>query len=241
MKKTLTILMATILAILCFAMVGCKDEGLKESTVVGTYEIVSMSMADDENSVEYDKEALEQIGYSMTIVLNKDKTLTADMDGETATGTWKINGKRVAITIEGETQEFSYSKGYLSYSATQTTGDYTMTMSMQFKKVTSSASSSDESETSIVGTWNLTSYLYNGEEMIGELGNGTVSFIFKADGTFEMLASSSSTNASTSGTYEVNGNVVTAISYGEPQTFTIQADGTLVCEDDGLVLTFTKA
>ncbi len=152
MKKTLTILMATILAILCFAMVGCKDEGLKESTVVGTYEIVSMSMADDENSVEYDKEALEQIGYSMTIVLNKDKTLTADMDGETATGTWKINGKRVAITIEGETQEFSYSKGYLSYSATQTTGDYTMTMSMQFKKVTSSASSSDESETSIVGT-----------------------------------------------------------------------------------------
>ncbi len=77
--------------------------------------------------------------------------------------------------------------------------------------------------------------------MIGELGNGTVSFIFKADGTFEMLASSSSTNASTSGTYEVNGNVVTAISYGEPQTFTIQADGTLVCEDDGLVLTFTKA
>lgn len=241
MKKTLTILMATILAILCFAMVGCKDEGLKESTVVGTYELVSMSMSNGENSVEYDKEALVEEGFSMTIVLNKDKTVTADMDGETTTGTWKINGKRVAITIEGETQDFSYSKGYLSYSETQTTGDYTFTYSMQFKKVTSSASSSDESETSIVGTWNLTSYLYNGEEMIGELGDRTISLVFNADGTFNMLASSTSTNASESGTYEVNGNVVTAIANGEPQTFTLQTDGTLVAEDGGLVLTFAKA
>lgn len=239
MKKFLTVFTAMILALLCFALVACNDDkGLKESNVIGTYELVSVSMNYGEESAEYDKEALEKENVSMTIKLNKDKTATLYIQEDdyslTQNGTWKINGKRVAITIAEDEQDFTYSKGTLSWSLTQTTGDHTMTSYYEFKKVSSTTSEPTTSESTtttndFVGEWNATKVLENDVDVTESYFKGISSVVLaiNSDGTFSLTYTSTTTSHSVSGTYTITDGTINLTAEDETIPATIDANGKL--------------
>lgn len=130
MKKFLTILMATILATFCLAMVGCnKDKTLKESDIIGTYTCVDSHYA--ENSKLKPKE-----NSLVNFEIKSDKTfVVTSVNGDNdIIGNWEINGSKLILFSTDSIDEtnpvlsykdendnyyqmsFEYSDGYLTYS-----------------------------------------------------------------------------------------------------------------------------
>ena len=99
MKKIIaTIFMITTLMILC---VGCGKD------VSGTYKISSFggqSVADLQKT--YDEMGINQnIADMMTIELKSDGTFTMKLDTETENGTYEVDGEKISLTVDGDTQE----------------------------------------------------------------------------------------------------------------------------------------
>lgn len=129
MKKIVSIILAAVM-VLAFAA-ACST-----AKVEGKYVVKSI---DGKGILDYIKEEAELEGVDletilsmmglteetiselMTVELKEDKTAVMTMIGEeNETGTWKLDGNKVTITSEdGESAEFTYNNGELTYKMTE--------------------------------------------------------------------------------------------------------------------------
>ncbi|MBQ9609443.1 MAG: DUF4923 family protein [Lachnospiraceae bacterium] len=98
MKKIIaTIFMITTLMILC---VGCGKD------VSGTYKLSSLagqSVADLQKT--YDEMGVNiNVADMITIELKSDGTFTMKMDTESESGTYTVDGEKISLTIDNETE-----------------------------------------------------------------------------------------------------------------------------------------
>ena len=170
MKKFLSFLMVSVLAILCFACVGCKSNSkLTESSVVGTYKLQSMSYGGITITAGTSAD-----GYMFTedycvLDIFADKTFTIAIKEEGSdTGTWKISSNKLILTdSEGEDQEATLKNGVLTMKMIDTDEDSgsgsgtTTTTILKLKKI-KTASNSSVTEESVVGTYK--SYMFTNTE-----------------------------------------------------------------------------
>lgn len=149
MKKFLTILIATILATLCLAMVGCNDENnkensgtessilegtLTESDVIGTYTFVSQTYTSKGETTEITDP--EVAWGSIIIEIKENKTcIMTNNDGDEVDCTWKISENKLIFTIHSEKIDCSYDNGYLTYSVSFTESGETHSFNFKLKKV----------------------------------------------------------------------------------------------------------
>ncbi|MBQ9198846.1 MAG: DUF4923 family protein [Lachnospiraceae bacterium] len=101
MKRIITsILMIAALMILC---VGCG----KGKDVSGTYKLSSMggtSVADLQK--QYDEIGMNvNVADMFTMELKSDGTFTMIYGGESESGTYKVDGSKISMTIENDTEE----------------------------------------------------------------------------------------------------------------------------------------
>lgn len=101
MKRIITtILMIATLMILC---VGCG----KGKDVSGTYKLKSMggmSIADLQK--QYDEMGIEMnVEDMVTVELKSDDTFTMKMDKDSQSGTYSIDGEKISLTVDGDTEE----------------------------------------------------------------------------------------------------------------------------------------
>ena len=111
MKRIITtLLMIATLMILC---VGC-GKGSKD--VSGTYKITSIggkSVADLQK--QYDDAGMDvKIADMFKMELKSDGTFTMEYSGETQSGTYKVDGEKISMTIDGDTEEGTIKDGKIT-------------------------------------------------------------------------------------------------------------------------------
>ncbi len=110
MKRIITtLLMIATLMILC---VGCG----KSKDVSGTYKISSIggqSVADLQK--QYDDAGMDvKIADMFKLELKSDGTFTMEYAGESESGTYKVDGEKISMTIDGDTQEGTIKDGKIT-------------------------------------------------------------------------------------------------------------------------------
>ena len=110
MKRIITtILMIATLMILC---VGCG----KGKDVSGTNKLKSlagMSVADLQK--QYDDMGIDiKVEDMMVIELKSDDTFTMKSDSDSQSGTYKLDGEKISLTINGDTEEGTLKSGTLT-------------------------------------------------------------------------------------------------------------------------------
>lgn len=103
MKRIITtVLIIATLMILC---VGCGKS--KGNDVSGTYKLLSMggmSIADLQK--QYDEMGIEMnVEDMVTVELKSDDTFTMKMDKDSQSGTYSIDGEKISLTVDGDTEE----------------------------------------------------------------------------------------------------------------------------------------
>lgn len=106
-KRGLTLLMVLVMMI---GLVACGGGGKNPS---GTYKLVTMESGGEEMNVT---ELAELFGteIDMTLELKEDESFTLDMgflsEGESTSGTWKMDGDSLILTAEGDELQVTYDK-----------------------------------------------------------------------------------------------------------------------------------
>ena len=128
MKRIVSLTLAVLLIAALFA--GCGS-----SSVEGTYKLrkindkpvkdfvadLASTTGQSEKEVleAWEVNSVEELENVMTITLKSDNTfeLKSTMDGEeeNGTGTWKQEGEKVILTVDGEEQEFTIKDGMLEW------------------------------------------------------------------------------------------------------------------------------
>ena len=108
MKKIALLLVLSLL--ICAVFCGCGGKDLA-SNIEGTWVMTSIS---DGDSTEVSLEKFsESLGFDMSdleisFTFDKDGAVHLSAGGELGEGTYKVNGDKVAVTIEGDTEDLSY-------------------------------------------------------------------------------------------------------------------------------------
>lgn len=128
MKRIVSLTLAVLLIAALFA--GCGSSGVE-----GTYKLrkindkpvkdfvadLASTTGQSEKEVleAWEVNSVEELENVMTITLKSDNTfeLKSTMDGEeeNGTGTWKQEGEKVILTVDGEEQEFTIKDGMLEW------------------------------------------------------------------------------------------------------------------------------
>ena len=103
MKKLTAMLL--VIAVMMMIVAGCSKGG---SNVAGKYKLKSYTEGGETMSVEELSEMLEGTGMSIdemfSLELKSDGTFSISMMGEDpVSGTYKVDGEKIAMTAEGET------------------------------------------------------------------------------------------------------------------------------------------
>ncbi|MBQ9234493.1 MAG: DUF4923 family protein [Lachnospiraceae bacterium] len=110
MKRILTaVLMLATLMILC---VGCG----KGKDVSGTYKLDSMAgMSVADLQKQYDELGISMnVADMITVEIKSDDTFTMKMDSESYSGTYKLDGDNISLTVDGDTQKGTLKDGTLT-------------------------------------------------------------------------------------------------------------------------------
>ena len=110
MKRILTaVLMRATLMILC---VGCG----KGKDVSGTYKLDSMAgMSVADLQKQYDELGISMnVADMITVEIKSDDTFTMKMDSESYSGTYKLDGDNISLTVDGDTQKGTLKDGTLT-------------------------------------------------------------------------------------------------------------------------------
>lgn len=103
MKKTVTVLLATLLV---FVLAACG--GSKDTAAAGTYKIKSMVMGGQTFTAdELAANGVDMSDFSMELKDSGEFTMRviAGEESETVNGTWKADGSKISLTAEGQTME----------------------------------------------------------------------------------------------------------------------------------------
>ena len=107
MKKQIMVFLMALLMIAGLA--GCG--GSKSKSAAGTYKMTKMGSGDMEMSAEEMSELFE-MEVEMVLELKDDNSFTLDLgflgDGETANGTWKMDGDSLILSAEGDEISVTY-------------------------------------------------------------------------------------------------------------------------------------
>lgn len=114
-KKIAAAVMAV--AMVAAVMTGCGSKEEKADEIVGTWKASTVEAAGV--SVDFDQYA-EQLGQSadsfkMEMEIKEDKTMSMDMAGQKAEGTWEKKDDKYTLTISGADQEVSITDGKLVF------------------------------------------------------------------------------------------------------------------------------
>lgn len=258
MKKFLTILMATILAVLCLTSVACKDDKKSSSTdFVGSWTLIQVTR---DNVDVFDQVLSEGMTMVMNIKKDGNWNITVEYNGtssEFTSGTYTVSSDVITLTAGGDTQTGTIKNSKLVVSGSEKDGTTTHTMSMTFTKQSSStvedsssSSSSSSSEVAtasdFVGTWNATQVIEDDVDVSDEFFTYvSVTLTINSDGTFSMAYNEKETSYSdaTNGTYTVTDGTIYLTAEGETIPATINANGKLdltqTDTDEGVTTTFT--
>lgn len=114
MKKLATMISAIISTVLlCVLISACSN-----ASFVGTWKFSSMSMSGSGMSIEM-KVGEDYMGVTITedyvvLEVNEDNTFTMTTAGEEVSGTWKEEGGKYVLTIDGEDQTATISGNELT-------------------------------------------------------------------------------------------------------------------------------
>ena len=116
MKRILSVTLVVLMAVALF--VGCAS---KPAATDGVYKIKTVNgkemtayLTEELDGAAVDVEAklklfgIEKLEDYMTFALNEDGTLTVSVMGEESVGTWKLDGEKLTLTLDGETMEGTY-------------------------------------------------------------------------------------------------------------------------------------
>ena len=154
MKRTLCILLTLLLTLSLFA--ACSKAGTAAGdnaaanleptlkNVSGSYNLKSLNGQDikevliKEMGAEQAEAFLQQAGLTgndlsslITITLKEDGTCSITEAGISIDGTWKLEGSKVSITIEGDTETGTWSNGILTLNASEDDDSKIKTMELQ--------------------------------------------------------------------------------------------------------------
>lgn len=125
MKRIAAMILAVLLLAAVFA--GCSKAGPEGVYVVKTIGGKSVEQAFEEMLAEYGSgqtldEYLKELGVAsldefMTMELKADGTAVASvaLEDEPSVGTWKQEGDKLMITLDGDTAEYSFSGNEIRY------------------------------------------------------------------------------------------------------------------------------
>lgn len=155
MKRTLCIVLTLLLALSLFA--ACSKSGSSTGgsganleptlkNVSGSYNLKSLNGKDVKSALreaygeEDYKDFLEyfhldenNLNDFLKMTLKEDGSCTIEEAGMTGSGTWKLEGDKVTITIDGETEVGTWSNGILTINAPN--DNKSDIQSMEFQKV----------------------------------------------------------------------------------------------------------
>ncbi|GEM_PF-2629523 len=119
MKISKRLVAAVMLVALMFTMTAC---GGSKNKVTGTYSFESITEGDQTYTAQQLKDLYAASGQEINIdsmfslEMKSDKTFTLKSDDKTTTGTYTVDGDKVAMTAENTTINATYSDGKLTLS-----------------------------------------------------------------------------------------------------------------------------
>lgn len=144
--KSMKTLVAVVIAALTLCLTGCKKD--YENLIVGSWEQTSMSLTVTSSQMDqpWSETWTPEEGERTVITFNNDNTVTVvetnHDETETTRGTYNVDGDKLTMTMDGETETFNIDKLdsknlSISYSesGTEEGVTYTESMVVNFKKV----------------------------------------------------------------------------------------------------------
>lgn len=126
-KRRLYIMKRIVSIALVVLMVAALFVGCSSNSVDGVYRIKTVNgkelktyLTEELGGTEDQIEALlkmagiDSLEDYMTITLNQDGTVKAAMMGEESEGTWKLDGEKLTLTVDGEATECTYKDGKIT-------------------------------------------------------------------------------------------------------------------------------
>ena len=115
----LVILMVASLFVACSGSGSASPEGVyKIKTINGqsmkAYFAEMFGSTEDEVDSLLKLAGIENIDEYMTFTLKKDGVFTATVMGEEETGTWKLDGEKLTLTIEEDPMECTFKNGEIT-------------------------------------------------------------------------------------------------------------------------------
>ncbi len=129
MKKRIlypVIVAVLVLACACFALVGCSSSSSNEGDFIGVWYAISAYYNGTTYTVGDDSGVLSDPD-AMILAIYDDNTCDFTSNGYTKSGTWKIKGSALNMTISDSTTSVYYSANTLSLKS----GKYTYTLSKE--------------------------------------------------------------------------------------------------------------
>ena len=127
MKRIVSLTLAVLLIAALFAGCGSSLEGTYKLKMINDKPVkefienlASTTGVSMEDALEnFGVKSVEELENAMTITLKSDNTLeyktTMEGDDDSGTGTWKQDGEKITMTIDGEEQEFTLKDGMLEW------------------------------------------------------------------------------------------------------------------------------
>lgn len=115
--KRKSIISVLMLLVMVFTLVGCK----KTPAIVGAWTGKSIETAGITMDMEKFAEQLGEAGanFKVTMDVKEDNTFSIDFGGETSQGTWKENGEKYTLTVDGSDQDVTIEDGQLVFEMTE--------------------------------------------------------------------------------------------------------------------------
>ena len=124
MKKLFTFLLVLMLGLACISMVACKDKKPADNgptpsgDVVGVYKLYSvysqatgLIIISPESEKDY---GLTEDTVYMIVNENGTASITNIIISESYTGTWVLDGTNFTMTVDGDTQTFTFSNDMIT-------------------------------------------------------------------------------------------------------------------------------
>lgn len=115
--KRKSIISVLMLLVMVFALAGCK----KTPAIVGAWTGKTIESAGISMDMEKFAEQLGEAGanFKMTMDVKEDNTFSVDFNGETEQGTWKEDGDKYTLTVDGEDQVVTIEDNQLVFEMTE--------------------------------------------------------------------------------------------------------------------------
>ncbi len=244
MKKTISLILAVLMLCLALPTLGLAATAVDATTLAGTWELTEATL---------NGEPAPELKGILVITLNADGTAEGinKMQNLQQSGTWKVSGDQVLITLDGLEQAFTLDGPNKMWAVEDGSSKFVLEKTSAAEPAPAGAAGGlagflagkvqqQQAASGPVGLWRLTSAEWAGQQLdLGALGIEET-ILINADGTAVIEASS--LDGPTSATWTLSGDQFTIVS-NIPEYGTLDGDTLTLKEnimDSEMTMVFTR-